>query len=391
MATKKIVIEKANRMFQLPPPLFSLLHKEKTKTSFLRTNILNFSKFNWPVETESELTFDSDSLSPAGDKKNQQLKEVVSEWFLKRHNVSLVPEKEVYIGSGIRNIFLNLGLAFIDRGELSFVPGLGYPHYRRTVAACGGKAIAYSLNEKNGWLPQKESFETPAGRVAKLMFLNSPHNPTGATLTAKDISYLIRVAAKENIILINDAAYQSLSDLSPLSILSVAGGMNVGIELYSFSYTFGLPALPFGFVVGNREIINGLKQIERLSPQPVLNICADLALSAIRKFPNSHIKNVRRLISQNYGEIIKLAELLGLEEVGQRSVPFLWSKISGRKSSLRAANLLYRQGRIMAVPGNEFGDSGEGYLRFSLTEPRGSYVEARKRIEKKRRFFKLSK
>jgi len=84
MVTKKIVIEKANRMFQLPPPLFSLLHKEKTKTSFLRTNILNFSKFNWPVETDSELTFDSESLSPAGDKKIQQLKDDVAEWFLKK-------------------------------------------------------------------------------------------------------------------------------------------------------------------------------------------------------------------------------------------------------------------------------------------------------------------
>ena len=378
-------------MFKLPPPLFSLLQKEKTKTSFLKTNILNFSKFNWPVETDSELRLDSESLSPANDKKIQKLKEAVSDWFLKRHNISLIPEKEVYIGSGIRNLILNLGLSFIDNGELAFVPGLGYPHYRRTVAACGGESIAYDLNEKNGWLPELESFETPAGRVAKLMFLNSPHNPTGATLSAKDISFLIRVAAKENIMLINDAAYQSLSELNPLSILSIAGGKNVGVELYSFSYTFGLPALPFGFVAGNRDVINGLKQIERLSPQPILNIYADLALSAMKQFPNSHLKNVRRLISQNYGELLRLAELLELEEVGKRSVPFLWGKISGRKSSLRAANLLYRQGRIMAVPGSEFGDSGEGYLRFSLTEPSDNYVEAFKRIKKKRRLFQLSK
>ena len=111
----------------------------------------------------------------------------------------------------------------------------------------------------------------------------------------------------------------------------------------------------------------------------------------MKQFPDSPLKSVRRLISKNYGEIIKLAELLGLEEVGQRSVPFLWCKISGRKSSLRAANLLYRQSRIMAVPGNEFGDSGEGYLRFSLTEPNQSYVEAVQRIGKKKRFFKISK
>jgi len=391
MATKKVVIEKANRLFQLPPPLFSLMHKEKTRTSFLRTNILNFSRFNWPVETDIELSLDSESLSPANDKRIQKLKEAVSAWFLERHNLSLIPEKEVYIGSGIRNLILNLGLSFIDRGELAFVPGLGYPHYRRTTAACGGESIAYHLSEKSGWLPQPESFETPAGRVAKLMFLNSPHNPTGATLTAKDISFLIRIAAKENIFLINDAAYQSLSELNPPSLLSVAGGKKVGVELYSFSYTFGLPALPFGFVVGNRDVINGLKQIERLSPQPVLNLYADLALSAMKQFPNSHLKSVRRLISQNYAEVIKLAELLELEAVGKPSVPFLWSKISGRKSSLRAANLLYRQGRIMAVPGSEFGDSGEGYLRFSLTEPSESYVEAYKRIKKKRRLFKFVK
>jgi LL-diaminopimelate aminotransferase len=388
MASKKVVIEKANRLFQLPPPLFSLLRKEKTKTSFLKTNILNFSKFSWPIETEVDLKIDSDSLKPAGDKQIQKLKETIADWFQKKHNQTLIPEKEIYIGGGIRNLLLNLGLAFIDKGELSFVPGLGYPHYRRTIAACGGGSITYELNEKNNWLPEMESFETPAGRVAKLMFLNSPHNPTGTTLSAKEMNFLIRVAAKENILIINDAAYQSLSELNPVSLLSSPGGKKVGVELYSFSYTFGLPALPFGFVVGNRDVINGLKQIESLAPQPILDLYVDLAITAIKRFPNENLKKIRRLISRNYGESLKLIEVLEIEEVGQRSVPFLWAKISGRRSALRTANLLYRQGRIMTVPGTEFGDSGEGYLRFSLTEPTATYVEACKRITKKRRLFK---
>ena len=389
MPAKKVVIEKADRIYQLPPPLFTTLPKEKEKTLLKKTDILNFSRFSWPVQPDEELTLNADSLKPASGAKRDSLKSELADWFEKHHGVQLDPDKELYIGSGVRNLILNIGLAFIDRGELAFVPELGHPHYKRTVAACGGDTVSYRVSAKSDWLPDFSTVTSPIGRIARMLFLNSPHNPSGAVLNGKELNKLAAMASKENVIIINDAAYQSLSDAQPPSLLSVKGGTKIGAEVYSFSYMFGLPSLPFGFVAGHSEIINGLTQIASLSPQPALNLFCDLALEAIRKFPNQSLKSMRRQISNSRAEAMKLFDLLELEPSGYNFVPFMWGRIAGRRSSVVAAKILYHGGKIAALPGSEFGESGEGYLRFSLTAPPETYVKAIQRIKKRQRLFKL--
>ena len=387
MPTKKVVIEKADRVYQLPPPLFTTLPKEREKTLLKKTDILNFSKFGWPLEIEEELKLNADSLKTASDSKLANLRHELAGWFENRHEVQLDPDKEIYIGGGVRNLILNIGLAFIDRGELAFVPELGYPHYKRTVAACGGDTVSYRVSAKSDWLPDFSTVSSTIGRIARMLFLNSPHNPTGAVLSEKELNKLAAIASKENVMIINDAAYQSLSDAKPPSLLSVKAGTKIGAEIYSFPYTFGLPAFPFGFVAGHSEIINGLNQIASLSPQPVLNLFCDLALEAIHKFPNQSLKSMRRRISDSRAEAMKLFDLLELEPSGYNTVPFVWGRITGRRSSVMAAKILYHGGKIVALPGSDFGESGEGYLRFSLTAPPETYVKAIQRVKKRQRLF----
>ncbi len=389
MPLKKVVIEKANRVYQLPPPLFTTLPRRRDKTLLKKTDFLDFTKFNWPVESEPNMELAADGFGPATDAKLDTLKSELANWFEKHHGVQLDANKEIYIGNGIRSLLLNIGLAFIDRGELVFVPELGYPHFRRVVAACGGDDVAYAISSKSDWLPEFSTVSSPLGRIARMLFLNSPHNPTGAGLNEKDFSKLFAIASKENVMIINDATYQSVSDSGAISLLAVKGGRKVGAEVHSFSYTFGLPSLPFGFVAGHSEIINGLTQMAQLAPQPVLNFYCDLALEAIRKFPNDQLKSVRRSVAECRAEAMKLLDLLELESAGHNTVPFVWARLKGRRSSSLAAKILYHGGKIVVVPGTEFGESGEGYLRFSLTVTPETLLEAQQRIKKKQRLFRL--
>lgn len=389
MPVKKVVIEKANRIYQLPPPLFTSRPPKRDKTLLKKTDILNFSAFEWDVEAESDIILKSDSLKRASKAKLELLKSELARWFEKFNGARLDPEKEIFIGGGVRNLILNIGLTFIDRGELVFVPELGYPHYKRVVAACGGDDVSYAVSAKSDWLPDFSTLSSSIGRIARLLFLNSPHNPTGAVLSEKDFAKLFLAASKENVMIVNDATYQSLSDSRAVSMLSVKGAEKVGVELHSFSHTFGLPSLPFGFAAGHSEVINGLEQISNLSPEPALNFYCDLALEAIRKFPSPVLKSVNRKISDSRAEALKLFDLVELEPKGHNTAPFLWGKIEGRRSSSIAAKILYHAGKIVAVPGTEFGEGGEGYLRFSLTATQETYDKAIQRIKKRRRLFKL--
>lgn len=389
MPPRKVVIEKANRLYQLPPPLFSSLKKERDKTLIKKTDILNFTRFSWNLKGLEDISISSAAISPAPEAKLNLLKEELSKWFEKHHGARIDAEKEIFIGGGARNLLLNIGLAFIDRGELVFVPELGYPHYRRVVAACGGEDVNYSVTSKSDWLPGFENVSSPIGRIARILFLNSPHNPTGATLGEKEFSKLAMTASKENVMIINDAAYQSLSEPKCPSFLAIKGATKVGAEIHSFSHTFGLPTLSFGFVAGHSEIINGLNQLSSLVPQPIPEVFCDFAIDAIRSFPNAAIKFARRQIADSRSEAMKLLDVLELEKSGYNTVPFVWAKIAGRRSSAIAAKILYHSGRIMALPGTEFGENGEGYLRFSLTALPETYIKAVQRIKKRKRLFRL--
>jgi LL-diaminopimelate aminotransferase len=389
MPVKKIVIDKANRIYQLPPEIMSFMRSEMKPSLIKKTEVLDLATFRWPVLIDSDQLPDETGFRRAGKEKIEQLKEELAGWFLEYHKAKLNPLREIFIGGGITSTVLTLAQAFIDGGDIVFVPDIGVPLYRQATAACGGQPVSYVISQKNDWIPTFEKVNTRLGRVARFLFLNSPHNPTGAELSEKDLDNLVWLAGRENIAIVNDAAYQAISGRKHTSLMSIVGGKNVGIEVYSFAYLFGLPALPFGFAVGNRDIINGLQTASRLNPPYLPEFYVDMAIRAIRHFPTESIRAVRKSIDQSLAEAVSLLDMLGLEKTSSDAVPFVWAKLKRRSRSTTAAGLLYRRSRVLVAPGTGFGDSGRGFLRLSLTAPVEVYQAANARIKKKSRLLKM--
>jgi len=141
-------------------------------------------------------------------------------------------------------------------------------------------------------------------------------------------------------------------------------------------------------VVGNREIINGVKLTAQMLPSFIPEFYVDLALRAVRQFPNDSLKGVRETITRNSAELIKILDVLRLEKSGFDTVPFMWAKIERRRQASAVTGLLYRLSRLLVLPGTAFGDTGEGFLRFSLTVPPEAYSEAVKRVKKRHKLVK---
>ncbi|MEW6413281.1 MAG: aminotransferase class I/II-fold pyridoxal phosphate-dependent enzyme [Candidatus Zixiibacteriota bacterium] len=390
MIIKKAIIDKANRLYQLPLDIVSFTREKTRPTRIKKIDVLDLARFNWPVTLTAGLTLSEKQLFPADKSRISLLKEAVAEWISNEHGAKVNPGKEVFIGGGISSIMMTLALAFVDNGDIVFVPELGLPLYRKVTMACGGEPVHYTVSHKNNWQPDFERLSTRLGRVARLLFLNSPHNPTGASLDAKAMENLIWMASRENVVVVNDAAYQAISTHKPASLLAIEGGRKVGIEVYSFAYTFGLPAIPFGFAVGNRDVINGLESAGSLLPAFIPDFYIDLALTAIRQYPGDNLKNARDIIERSEAEAVKLADMLSLEKAGFDSTPFLWAKIAGRKHARTQASILYRRSRILVAPGTAFGENGDGFIRLSLTTPPEDYQTARERIKRKLNLLKVS-
>jgi len=387
---KKAIVEKANRLYQLPPDIFSFTREKSRPARLKKIDLLDLARFNWPVEHESDSASGKDLISPAGSQKLGSLRETLAEWCSVNLGVTLNPSKEIFIGGRMSHLLFLTALAFVDNGDIVFIPEVGVPLYKRVTTACGGEPVHYSVSPKNDWRPNFERINTRLGRVARLLFLNTPHNPTGVSLAEKEIEDLIWMASRENIVIVNDAAYFSISSRPPASLLSVPGGKKVGVEVYSFSYLFGLPALPFGFVIGNREVISGLEMASCLMPTVVPSAWVDLALTAIRKYPSQGLVKARESFQRSAAEATKFLAEMSLRKASHDTIPFVWAEISGRRHARTMASILYRRSRILAVPGTALGDNAEGFLRFSLTALPEVYQAASERVRKKLNLLKSS-
>ncbi len=389
MVVKKVVIDKANRLYQLAPDILSF-SREKTRPKLLKkVDLLDLARFNWPVGADADhITADS-WLKPATATELTQLRETLAEWFLANQRVKLNPNREIFVGGPISSIMLSVGMAFVDYGDIVFVPELGIPLYKKVTTASCGQPVAYTVSPKSNWQPDFERVNSQLGRVARLLFVNSPHNPTGAVLGEKEWADLIWMAARENIVIVNDAAYYSVGDRPPVSMMAVKDARKVGIEVYSFSYAFGLPALPFGFAVGHADVISGLAAASSVTRATVPRAYVELALAAIRQYPSQSLQQLRKTLDQAMVEAAPFLELLSLEKAGYDTIPFLWAKIERRRQAVAQASLLYRRGRILVSPGTGFGENGEGFLRLSLTASPEAYRSACERVKGKLRLVKL--
>lgn len=375
---KKVILDKADRLYHLPFDLDEYFPRQTLQSAARRFPQIDLGRFHWPVEKWQGDGPGSSEI--AGAKELLTLREALASWLQEEFSLRINPRKQIFIGHGIRRILLDFSLAFIEYGDLVLCPEPGLPAYRRDIIIAGGMPLSYQISEKTNYKPSLKKFSANVGKTAKVLVLNSPHNPLGSVLDESDIGELIRYASRDNILLVNDAAYCSLAEEKFLPLLSLPGGDRVSLEIFSVPLTFGLPHIPFGFAVGPAETIGALESAGRLTGQFVPVGWVWAALKAIEQYPSAELKNVRKRIEQSRQAAKQMVEKFDWKPLGHDSAPFLWTKIPGRKASAAFATALLRRRGILTLPGTAFGDAADGYLRLSLTASAEEYRSAEEQL-----------
>jgi len=378
---KKVVLDKADRLYHFPFDLEECLPKRTLKTGEKRIPIIDLARFIWPVDAGDSIS--GPSLAMADTDDMQRLKDTLADWLTTEMGIRVDPRKEIYIGQGIHRILLDLFMAYIEYGDIVICPEPGMPFYRRMAIAVGGVPVTYPITSHSQYKPSFAKLTSNLGKAAKILILNNPSNPFGTMLDETDLDELARIASRQNLFIVNDAAYCSLAEEKFQSLRSIPGGEKIGLEIFSFPYTFGMPYLPFGFAVARPEIIGGLVNMRRTLGITLPKIWIDTAIEAITSYPGNGLKKVRKLISQSRLEAAHLIEKMEWKKVGNRSCPFIWVKIPERKNAATYAATLQRRRKILTLPGTAFGEIGEGYIRLSLTAGPENYKEAVQRLSKK--------
>lgn len=194
-----------------------------------------------------------------------EFKEAAAKYMEKVYGVAgLDPEKEINHGIGSKPILALLPLAFINPGDITIMTVPGYPVLGTTTKAVGGEVINLPLLEENNFLPDIDSLTEDQKKRAKLLYINYPNNPTGATATEEFYKKVVKFAKDNDIIVVSDEAYSALTfdGVKPYSFLNVEGAKEVGVAIQSLSKAYNMTGWRIAFIAGNELVVKGFATVK---------------------------------------------------------------------------------------------------------------------------------
>ncbi|MFC1683717.1 aminotransferase class I/II-fold pyridoxal phosphate-dependent enzyme [Candidatus Zixiibacteriota bacterium] len=382
---KKIVIERAERLHQIPAGLFLGLHRKAKRAAARGVDVIDLTLANLQENPQAEVV---ETLCRAAREEDShryllgaglpQFRHKLTEWFDRKFQVSLNPDMEVLPLQGSWEGLLGLPLAFANPDDVVLLPDPCDPVYRAGAILAGAKVETMPLLERNDYLPNLQKISVGAAHRAKLLFLNYPNNPTTSVADLSFFQEVVEFARAHNVAVVHDATFSQLTsdDYQTSSFLQARGAKAVGVELYSLSKTHSLGGWHIGFAVGNRQLLAGLAAIRGcgyVGPAPALQKAAITAIchSTVQADPYAR----RREIA------VKGLRELGWKVRRSRATPFLWMRFPERYSALGFSRRLFRRTGVLVTPGSGFGEQGEGYVRISLTVPQARLQMALSRIK----------
>ncbi len=175
----------------------------------------------------------------------------------------LDPDTEVIHSIGSKCALAMMPDAFINEGDVMLMTTPGYPVMATHTAWHGGAVVELPLLEENGFLPDLHFIKAEDLKRAKLLYLNYPNNPTGASATEEFFRDVVDFARTNNIIVVHDAAYAALSHTGvPLSFLSTPGALDVGVEIHSLSKAYNMTGWRIAFLAGNKKVIGAFAHVK---------------------------------------------------------------------------------------------------------------------------------
>lgn len=383
-------IQLAERVRSLPPYLFARIDAMKKKAIEMGADLIDLSIGDPDIPTPAHIV---EAMKRAVEKPEHHrypsyegmydYRAAVAQWYKRRFNVELDPEKEVLSLIGSKEGIGHIPLAFVNPGDVVLVPSPGYPVYSIGTLFAGGESYFMALKEENAFFPDLDSIPEDVARRAKLIFINYPNNPTAATAGEDFYKRVIEFAAKYNIIVCHDAAYSEIyfDNKRPLSFLSVDGAKEVGIEFHSLSKTYCMTGWRIGFAAGNKEVIAGLGKIKTNLDSGVFQAIQEAAIVALNT-DDSVLSELRKRFQERRDALLEGLSGTPLKAIKPEATFYVWTRVPHGYDSATLVKDLLEKAHVLATPGVGFGDEGEGYVRFALTADVKRIKEATERIRK---------
>ncbi|MDD2752296.1 MAG: LL-diaminopimelate aminotransferase [Candidatus Omnitrophica bacterium] len=380
----------SKKLEALPPYLFLEIDKAKRKARSQGRDIIDLGVGDpdqptpkYIIEALYQAAQDPCNHRYALDQGMPALRRSIEGWYNRRFGINLNPDREILPLIGSKEGIAHFPLAFLNQGDYALVPDPCYPPYKGGTILAGGKPYLMPLLSSNNFLPDLKKIPLSVRKKAKIIYINYPNNPTGATCDKTFFKEVIEFARKNKLIVISDLAYSEMTydSYQAPSMLEVEGAQELVIEFHSLSKTYNMTGWRIGWACGNEKLIQALAKVKSNIDSGIFS-AIQLAGIAALEGPDEEIRKMCDLYQDRRNCLVKGLNSLGWQVQYPKATFYIWIKVPGKTDSIKFAANLLEKANLVVTPGVGFGKSGQGYIRMALTVPVKRIEEALERLKK---------
>jgi alanine-synthesizing transaminase len=372
-------MQEFRRMSRLPPYVFASVNEIKMEARRRGEDIIDLGMGNPDMPTPKHIV---DKLIEAAEKGPNhrysasmgitKLRHAIVDWYKRRFDVDLDPEKEAIITIGAKEGLAHLILATVSPGDVVFAPNPTYPIHPYSVIIAGGDLRSIPIGPDRDFFEDLLTATKQTWPNPKMLIISYPHNPTTAVVDLTFFEKIVEFCREHDIIVVHDFAYADLvfDGYKPPSFLQVPGAKDIGVELFSLSKSYSMPGWRVGFCVGNPVLVGALRRLKSYLDygifQPI-QIASIIALNG----PYDCVKEIVETYRERRDVLIDGLKRVGWDIEKPKGTMFVWAEIPDKfkkMGSLEFSKMLIKEAKVAVSPGVGFGEYGDDYVRFALVE-----------------------
>ncbi len=307
----------------------------------------------------------------------------VRDFYERRFDVKLDPEREIIPGIGAKEAIFNLNLAFLDPGDYALAADPGYPVYTGGPWLAGAEPVLMALEPERGFTPNLEAIDAEVLKRTKLMYLNYPNNPTGAVVPDGFFARVVEFAQEHEILVVHDNAYSEITfdGYRAPSFLATPGAKEVGIEVFSLSKGYNMTGWRCAVLVGNAEALETYWRLKTNIDSGLFEAVQLAGVAALSPDSDADVAAMNALYKRRRDLVCDALKKIGVDVKPPRSTIYVWAPVpEGFASSAAYCEHVLEQAGVVLSPGAIYGPAGEGWFRIALTTPDDRLLEAVQRL-----------
>ncbi|MBQ1878054.1 MAG: aminotransferase class I/II-fold pyridoxal phosphate-dependent enzyme [Erysipelotrichaceae bacterium] len=337
----------------------------------------------WHIREAAIYAIEKGRTFYTGNKGLLTLREGICKYYKRRFNVEYNAEDNVIVTvGGSEAIDLTLR-AILKPGDEVILPTPAYVAYAAIIEMAGGKIVELTLTEENQFKLKREELEKAITDKTKAIILNFPGNPTGGIMTREDYAQIVPVLKQHEIFAITDEIYGELTyEGQHCTIAEFAEIRDRVIVINGFSKAYSMTGYRIGYILAHKDLIGMINKIHQYTIMCASTISQYAAIEAINN-GDDDVRNMFTSFRQRRNYIVKELNRIGLQTHMPQGAFYVFPSIkrTGLSSEEFCERLLDEE-NLALVPGNAFGQAGEGYVRISYAYSLDEIKEAIRRLER---------